>query len=341
MIGDVLTSSLICENLKLNFPESEVHYLINRFTLPVVQDHPYIDKFVIFEEEHKQNKLNFYKFLRGISKSNYTHVFDAYGKLESLLITLFSKAKYKYGFKKHYSKFYFTNTTRITNLVETEAGSAIENRLRLLKLMPGIKLFNQKPKIYLSENEISEAQKQFKGLGLNSKNCIMISALGSNLNKTYPFEYLGEILNIIVKQTSARLILNYMPYQQKYIDELLNHCNSKIKSHVVEGIEMKSLRRFMCVCSQCKAIIGNEGGAINIAKALDVPSFSIFSPWVTKEGWNSFEKSYRNESVHLIDYYPELYTKHAKQFKDHSFEMYKLLKPEIFKTKLKAFLEKL
>ncbi|NBC57221.1 MAG: lipopolysaccharide heptosyltransferase family protein, partial [Bacteroidetes bacterium] len=42
MIGDVLTSSVICENLKRNFPNAEVHYLINRFTLPVVENNPYI-----------------------------------------------------------------------------------------------------------------------------------------------------------------------------------------------------------------------------------------------------------------------------------------------------------
>jgi heptosyltransferase-2 len=341
MIGDVLTSSIICENLKRNFPDAEVHYLINRFTIPVVDNNPYIDQFVIFEDEYKQSKLRFYKFLKQISRAKYTHVFDAYGKLESLLISKFSKAKFKYGFKKSYSKFYYSKTVKMTNEVKTEAGSAIENRLRLLQLMPDISIFNSKPKIYLTQKETENAISQFKVKNVNPQNCIMISALGSSPEKTYPFEYLGEILNFIVKKTDKKLILNYMPSQQKFIDDLLGFCNQKTKSSILDGIEMKGLRSFMCICSQCCAIIGNEGGAINMAKALDVPSFSVFSPWVTKEGWNSFEKSYHNDSVHLKDFEPEIYNKHSKKYKDRSLELYQLLKPGLFKDQLEAFLNEL
>jgi heptosyltransferase-2 len=78
-----------------------------------------------------------------------------------------------------------------------------------------------------------------------------------------------------------------------------------------------------------------------MAKALNVPSFAIFSPWVTKEGWNSFEQNYMNASVHLKDFRPELYDKHSKKYKDRSLEMYQLLKPELFKDQLEAFLNEL
>ena len=131
----------------------------------------------------------------------------------------------------------------------------------------------------------------------------MISALGSHASKTYPLNYMAEILDDIVNKTKAYLILNFMPNQQPEIDELISYCNPKTQKQIVTGIEMKSLRDFMAICQQCKAIIGNEGGAINIAKALEVPSFSIFSPWIIKEGWNSFEVSYPNTSVHLSDYH--------------------------------------
>lgn len=339
MIGDVLTSSLICENLKLNFPEAEIHYLVNRFTIPVIENHPYIDQLIIFEKNYRKSKILFYKFLKQITKAHYTHVFDAYGKLESLLVTKFSKAKYRFGFRKSYSKFYYTNTIKMTNDVKTEAGSAIENRLALMQLMSDVKVFNNKPKIYLTQDEIIEAQEQFKNLDLNSKNCIMISALGSGLKKTYPLPFLAEILNFIVQETNKKLILNYMSPQQHHIDKLLNFCNKKTQNHIVKGIEMKSLRDFIQICSQCLATIGNEGGAINIAKALDVPTFSIFSPWVIKEGWNSFEKSYLNSSVHLKDFYPKLYNKHSKINNKDADNMYKKLEPELINNKLFTFLE--
>ena len=35
--------------------------------------------------------------------------------------------------------------------------------------------------------------------------------------------------------------------------------------------------------NECVVIIGNDGGAINMAKALNKPSFIIFSPWIEKK----------------------------------------------------------
>ena len=77
----------------------------------------------MFEEDYRQSKIKFYKFLKQISKSKYTHVFDAYAKLESLLISRFSKAKNRFGFKKSYSRFYYTQTTNIEKNAKTEAGT--------------------------------------------------------------------------------------------------------------------------------------------------------------------------------------------------------------------------
>ncbi len=340
MIGDVLTSSLICENLKRNFPNAEIHYLINRFTLPVVENHPYIDEFIIFEDKYRQSKVQFYKFLKQISKAKYTHVFDAYGKLESLLISRFSKAKNRFGFKKSYSQFYYTNTVKIKHSSQTEAGTAIENRLRLTQLLPEVKIFNNKPKIYLSQDEIKTAKQKLLNADLNSKTCIMISALGSETSKTYPLNYMAELLNLIVKDTKAHLILNYIPAQQEQIDSLINLCDDKTQNHIVKDLDINSLRDFIGICSQCEAIVGNEGGAINTAKALDVPSFSIFSPWIIKEGWNSFEESYPNTSVHLSDYRNNWFKKHnVKDLKQNAEHYYKAFEPSLFKSKLIDFLK--
>jgi heptosyltransferase-2 len=340
MIGDVLTSSLICENLKLNFPDARIHYLVNRFTLPVVESNPCIDELIIFEKEHRTSKIKFYKFLKFIAKQNYTHVFDAYAKLESLLITRFSKAKYRYGFKKSYSKFYYTKTVEIKKSSNTEVGTAIENRLQLLNLMPNINILRKKPKVYLEKSELMKAKIKLENAGIAPKNCMMISALGSDKSKTYPLEYLAELLDDIASRSNLKMILNYMPSQMREIEELINLCDSKTQNQFAMNVEMRGLRDFMWVCKQCKAIIGNEGGAINIAKALDVPSFSIFSPWIIKEGWNSFEINHPNMSVHLSDYKKDLFIDNEVKFiKKNVDDFYTRLKPDLIKEKLFKFLD--
>jgi len=91
----------------------------------------------------------------------------------------------------------------------------------------------------------------------------------------------------------------------------------------------------LAVLKSCKAIIGNEGGSINMGKALNIPTFSIFSPLIKKEGWNSFEdENLKHSSTHIGDYKPE------KTKKDPLNELYKEFKPGLFLQQLNLFLSK-
>ncbi len=48
-------------------------------------------------------------------------------------------------------------------------------------------------------------------------------------------------------------------------------------------------------------MIGNEGGAVNMAKAMDVPTFSIYSPHKFPADWGCFEDGFHHVSVHFQD----------------------------------------
>ena len=89
---------------------------------------------------------------------------------------------------------------------------------------------------------------------------------------------------------------------------------------------------------QC--FIGNEGGAVNIAKALNKPTFTIFSPWIIKKDWNMFEDGNIHDSVHLYDFKPELYgDKKPKEMKDRALQLYKSFSTELILPKLKSYLQ--
>ena len=44
MIGDVLITSVIFEELKQKFPTAELHFIVNKNTIPVLENNPFIDK---------------------------------------------------------------------------------------------------------------------------------------------------------------------------------------------------------------------------------------------------------------------------------------------------------
>ena len=340
MIGDVLVSSLICENLKINYPNAEVHYVINRFTIPVIENNPYIDEVIVFEDLYRSNKIEFFKFLKKIKKSNYDVVIDAYGKLESNLTTLSSGAKTKISWKKSHTKFIYTHLFKNSTKPKTNAGIAIEDRLRLLAPL-NLKLpLITRPRIYLTDAEISKARGLLEQSKINmTKPLYMISVLGSSSIKSYPFEYMAIVLDYIIESTNAQLLFNYVPNQKEEVLDIYNLCKKQTQKQIFIEIKPNSIREFLAMTSSCDALIGNEGGAVNMAKAIQIPTFTIFSPWIDKKVWSSFEDGNQNVSIHLDELIPDYYSgKKIRSLKAKSLELYRKLSPDKVIKKLDGFL---
>ena len=341
MIGDVLVSSLICENLKINYPNAEVHYVINRFTIPVIENNPYIDKVIVFEDLYRTNKIEFFKFLKKIKKNNYNVVIDAYGKLESNLITLSSGAKTKISWEKSYTRFIYSHLFKNSTKPKTNAGIAIEDRLRLLTPL-NLKLpLITRTRIYLTDTEISKARGLLEQSKINmTKPLYMISVLGSSSIKSYPFKYMAIVLDYIIESTNAQLLFNYVPNQKEEVLDIYNLCKKETQEQIFIDIKPNSIREFLAMTSLCDALIGNEGGAVNMAKAIQVPTFTIFSPWIDKNVWGSFEDGRQNVSIHLDEIIPNYYIgKKFKSLKIQSLDLYQKFVPDRVIKKLDRFLK--
>ena len=340
MIGDVLASTVICEAIKKVHPESEVHYLIQKNTFPVVDNNPFIDRVLFFDSSKHKGLSGLIQYGKELKKENYDCIIDAYGKWESILPTYFSGSKIRIGIRKWYTGFFYTKTVATIN-----EGNATAIRFRLSLAHAA---FNQKetgvilPKIHLKPEEIDTAKESIAKALDTTKKTFMISLLGSGPNKSLPNSAMAETLDIIASHSNAQLVFNYMPNQEEDARKIYDLCKATTKEKIIFDFYTKGLRDFIAVLSQCDALIGNEGGAVNMAKALQVPTFTLFAPWINKHSWNILEKTGFHDSIHLNDYYPELYQKkHPKNFKEKSLEWYKKLKPELFEQKLIAFLAKI
>lgn len=340
MIGDVLTSSILFEALKNKTPSAELHYLIHKHTFPVVENNPFIDKCILFDPFNDEKPGHFLSFLKKIRKEKYDLIIDVYSKINSAVITRFSGAKTRISYHKNYTSFAYTKTFEPKKVPETNAGLAIENRILLLQGISSDFPLEIKPKIYLTDAEKSIAKQNLKQAGISKeKPLFMIGILGSSPQKTYPLPYMASILDFVVEKTKAQLLFNYMPKQQKEAKELVKLCHPKTQKHIFLDVFGKDLREFMATTSYCDALIGNEGGAINMAKALDVPTFSIFSPWIKKGNWGIYEDGKHHISVHLEDYKPKIFNGISKkELVKQSSQLYDLMKPNLIFATLENFL---
>jgi len=340
MIGDVLTSSILFEALKETYPDSELHYCINSHTLPVVENNPFIDEFVFINTEIESNNRMFYKFLKSIKKAKYDAVIDVYSKISSNLISRFSKANIKISKYKPYTAYLYTHTFKDSKEPKTNAGLAIENRLQLLKPF-NVPAKIYRPKIYLTQNEIDKAQDLLAQSGIDLKKPLfMIGVLGSGPNKTYPLPHMADLIDTIVAETNGQVLFNYIPSQETEAIIAYNFCQKETRRHIYFKVYGKSLREFFAITKHCTAFIGNEGGATNMAKALGIPTFTIFSPWIMKEAWNMFDDGKQNVSIHLKDFKPNLFNgKSKKEVKNKAYTLYEQFPPKFIIPLLKQFLK--
>lgn len=340
-IGDVLTSSILANNLKKVYPSAQIDYMCYANCVDVLKNNPNISNVIVLEEKVRKNYFSLFQFIFKIRAQKYDAVIDVYSKLETNLITLFSKAKKKISYKKWYSTiFYNYNIERQTKKGQNKLGLAITNRIELLKPIITSEITDYKPKIFLTLEEIEKAKSYISKFPIDTNNPnYMIGILGSEWYKTYPFEKMAELLDFIVSETNANLFFNYIPKQKEEALAIYNLCKEATQKNIFFDLYATDLRSFLGILSQCHALIGNEGGAVNMAKALEIPTFSLFSPSVNKDAWQIFEDE-KNVSIHLKDLKPEIYDEFDEKYiKENTFTYFEAYPIELIKEKLQLFFE--
>jgi len=336
-IGDVLLASLIASNIKQVYPNSVIDYMVYDYTTGVIENNPDIQNIIIINEKELKKIPNLIKLILKIRKDRYDIIFDPYAKLQSRLICLFSKAKVRVGFKKREKDpilNFYTHSVGFLKEKSKPCGKAIEDRVHLVTSVFDVENPVYEPKIYLSEKE-----KQYDKLSTYHKPVIMFGVLGSTPQKSMPYSYITQLVDFITETYDCYVLFNYAPDQKSDALKIYNQC--KNQSSIIMDIYEDSIRGFIQLMNKCTLLVGNEGGIVHISKALNKPTFTIFSPYVMKDSWASFEDGKMHTSIHLLDEHPDLYSEdrevRRKIEEDPSF-MYNKLTPELIIPKLSSFL---
>src|SRR5690606_28611290 len=113
--------------------------------------------------------------------------------------------------------------------------------------------------------------------------------------------FMSKVVDYIADNADVNILFNYFPKQIEDAKTVFNACKSSTQEKIYFDLLGGDLRSFIGLVNQCDMIVGNDGGAINMAKALEKPSFIIFSPWIEKKIWATFEDGIHHLSVHLKD----------------------------------------
>ncbi|MGO3184141.1 MAG: glycosyltransferase family 9 protein [Aequorivita sp.] len=338
-IGDVLISSVIANNIKKVFPKSEVTYFVYEYTAGVLENNPNIDRIIAVKEKELKNYSTFFQTILDINREIFDIIFDPYSKLQSRLICLFSRAEYRIGLKRAHKDLKFPFYTHPISFLENRSrtcGKAIEDRINMITSVFELKEPEFIPKIYLTEEE-----ENYNRIDSLQRPVIMLGILGSTPQKSMPYEYMVEIINYITKTYHGTVLFNYMPNQKQEALKVYEMCQDKDQINL--DIYEDTIRGFIKLINKCDLLVSNEGGSVHITKAVNTPTFTIYSPYVNKEHWSSFEDESHHDSIHLLDEKPNLFSSFTlekrRAIEEDPNALYKELTPKMILSKLIPFLD--
>lgn len=337
-IGDVLLASLIAVNIKQVYPNSTIDFMVYNYTAGVIENHPAIDNILKINEKELKKIPNLIRKAINIRKAKYDIIFDPYAKFQSRFICLLSKAPIRVGYKKKEKNPVLNFYTHNVNFLKEKShicGKSLEDRVHLVNSVFPIENPIYEPKIYLTDIE-----KNYDKLNSYDKPVIMFGVLGSTPQKSMPYSYIAELIDFVTENYNVYALFNYSPHQKNDAKIIYESC--KYKDQIIFDIYEEDIRGFINLMNQCTLLIANEGGTVHIAKALQKPTFTIFSPYVLKEHWGSFEDGKMHTSIHLLDEKPDLFStdrETRKKIEADPSILYNALSPEIIIPKLSNFLK--
>lgn len=275
-IGDIIQALAVPRLLLGKFPDAQIHWVVRSDNFELLQHNPYVTK--IFSFDRNLGFRGWLALCREIRLENYTHVYDAHGKMRSRILcwylklqsiktgnpSLFirrSKERFRrfllFYFKIHSVQKYWNG---IDTYIEPLKAWGIINDHK------GSELFLQKvPATFLSRPasffETSEAE------------IIAIAPATAWPKKTWPLDHWKELLKILLEKTDYNFLVLGGP-KDDFCNDLVTISPKRIVS--MQG-KLKLLESAAAI-TFCKTLIAGDTGLLHMAEALGKDVIGINGP---------------------------------------------------------------
>lgn len=193
-IGDAILASSLVEKLHTFFPDAQLSILVRKGNESLYHQHPFL-KDVLFWDKQQHKKRNLFNLLLNIRKNKYDCVINCHRFASSGLLTGFSGAKHKAGYKQNPFSFLFNFTVKhelLTGFHEVERYNQLIVDFTDKSIV--------KPKLYPSKLD-KEFVQQFK-----QENYVCIAPSSAWFTKQLPIHKWIELIQTLPTHLSIYLL---------------------------------------------------------------------------------------------------------------------------------------
>jgi lipopolysaccharide heptosyltransferase II len=263
-IGDVVLSTIVIRNLRLAFPDAQIDFLKEKPSRDIIEGNPDINNVLVFDGK----KQNGFGLIWNVRQSNYDLVIDLFGNPRSALVTYFSGAQYRVGYR-------FGWREKCYNIVVEPRGGEVHNtsfNIDALKALD-IEVTDYKIRIPVDDNDEKLAFRFWIESGLNDSFVVALNAAGGWYTKRWGIPKYAELADMIAEQHQAKILLLWGPGERDDAERLATLMSSKAVL-----IPETTLKQLAAILQRCFLMITNDSGPMHIAAAVGTPTVAIFGP---------------------------------------------------------------
>ncbi|MCH7761305.1 glycosyltransferase family 9 protein [candidate division TA06 bacterium] len=267
-MGDLLCATPVVTNLRRNFPNSTISFLVEERYKEVLEGNPDLDELISFDRSHSslfQRILYEFRFLRKVRQKDFDLTVDLLGTLRTAILSLLSGAKQRVGFTYRVRKFFYNIRVEARN-----PQYVVDFNLDTLRTL-GLKIETKELIFSLSEEAERFGKAFWKGHG--TKKVVGLFPGGGWPAKRWSVEKFAELGERIEKELGYTILFLGGPQEKGVLSEI--SIRMAKKPWILEGIGLKELG---AVLKGLNLLIGNDSGPINLAIALEVPTITLFGP---------------------------------------------------------------
>lgn len=285
-LGDVILTLPLISQIKKNFPQARLTFLIKKYVHDLIKDYPGIDEFILIDDLKSTSELRKY-----FKYNSFDLMFNVYPRFEIALAAFFAGVKIRAGTGYRWYSYLF-NKRNHEHRKTAEKHEAVYN-LNLLKTI--VHTNNDFPvefNFHVSNEEIRNLSEKLKEyVNLNSDFIILhIPSKGSAAK--LPKEKFIEYINRFSSQfKNVKVILTGVKEESDEIESVINKVQDKI--NILNFCGLLSLSELKVLIHKCKLFVSNSTGPIHIAGALDKNIIGFYPHHLpaSKSRWRPLSKN--------------------------------------------------
>ncbi len=275
----------LLKGLNTAFPESKVSIGVGDWAMPLLENNPYLDE-VISCNAPWHNKQNcrfpanspktflegllyvlFSKESRYISSKKFTHGIDVLGSRQGSWLMRRAKIPNSFGVKG-----YAGGESWCTKYIDfKEERKVADAGLRFLELLNANVEIDPRPAIFLTKNEVAEAEVAW-GEKSESKKLIILAPGGGFPEKCWGDKNFSHLTNLLLKNKNNQLCIIGSKEDEKRI-------SANDSSQLTNLCGKLSLRQSAAMVSLSDFVICNTSLCMHLAGAFKIPSLILLGKW--------------------------------------------------------------